>query len=443
MSSTQSFLAPFSDQIYNSDNNNNEADNFQYNLELLNHFDEEELEKIFRFAIEYDNKNKSTSDYSLVMSILSSAAGLSSGSTNPQQHTQQQAAMNLQSKKLFNEICVYITVLICLTGLVGNILSLKVFCSTKLPRTSSRAYLIALTISDAVFLITHFIDNTCKEIVDLWQLEFPINLTDQKQTMCRSFALLRNACRAASPWIIVAFTLERFLVVIFPHHSNIISKPLLAKRFIFAIIFLSVLISLYVPMLSGLVQIPNYKKFQKKGKHQVFSSLLSTSSPMLSNYYNQNFFRKSCDVLADYRTIYLYFTLVYTIIVILIPLIIVSLFNTLLIVKLYKSNDQWTSAKLELHEQELSYKEIRDKKVQIENLKITWTLIIISVSFIFLTLPHVITYFVGNILYMKLAVQDKLLYKFQKITELFYIFNHSINFFLYVVTRHSFRKVFS
>jgi hypothetical protein len=29
----------------------------------------------------------------------------------------------------------------------------------------------------------------------------------------------------------------------------------------------------------------------------------------------------------------------------------------------------------------------------------------------------------------------------QKVTELLYLFNHSINFFLYVVTRHNFRKV--
>jgi hypothetical protein len=193
-------------------------------------------------------------------------------------------------------------------------------------------------------------------------------------------------------------------------------------------------------MLSGLVQTTNKKITPKKNiKLLQYASIISTSSPLLSNFYQQSYFKRSCDVLADYRTIYLYFTLFYTIIVILLPLIIVSLFNMLLIVRLYKSNDQWTSAKLEMHEQELSYKEIRDKKVQIENLKITWTLIIISVSFIFLTLPHVIMYFVGNFLFLK--SQKHTLYKLTKITELFYIFNHSINFFLYVVTRNSFRRV--
>lgn len=130
-----------------------------------------------------------------------------------------------------------------------------------------------------------------------------------------------------------------------------------------------------------------------------------------------------------------------------IPLIVVSIFNALLITRLYKAADQWTSAKLKLHEQEMSYKELRDKKVQIENWKITWTLIIISVSFILLTLPHTVLYFIWTI--PKIA-KENLSHKFflfnispnvMKFTELLYVLNHSINFFLYTITRNSFRKV--
>ncbi|CAF0851816.1 unnamed protein product [Brachionus calyciflorus] len=340
-----------------------------------------------------------------------------------------------QNKRLFNIIVVFLTSFICITGLIGNILSLKVFCSTKLPRTSSRIYLIALTVSDAIFLVTHFLDKTCKDIVDLWKIDFPLNITDQKQTMCRSFALLRNTCRAISPWLIVAFTVERFLVVIFPHHSSIISKPLLAKRFICIIITLSVLISLYAPILIGVTQTPK-RKLKNLNHLEPF-----TTSPLYFNYLKQFYFKPSCDVLTSYRHIYLHLTFFYTFIVIIMPLGIVSVLNTILISRLYKSTDQWTRAKLELHEQELSYKEIRDKKMQVENFKVTWTLIIISVSFIFLTLPYVITYFIANVYYIKNSVQIKPLFLIQKITELMYILNHSINFFLYVVTRNSFRRV--
>jgi hypothetical protein len=338
------------------------------------------------------------------------------------------------SRKIMTELSIYVTSIIVFTGLIGNLLSLKVFFSTKVPRTSSRTYLIALTISDCIFLAAHFIDDTCKQIVDYFELEFPINITDQKLSMCRGFALVRSTCRAASPWIIVAFTLERFLVVNYPQETNFISKPLLAKRFVYFILIVSFLISLYAPILTGIVLVPTqFKKMSTVSKKISPSlSILMQNSP----YYQKKFFRKTCDVLEDYRVMYLYFTFFYTLIIIIIPLSIVSIFNALLIMRLYKG-DKWTSAKLKLHDQEMSYKEIRDKKVQIENLKITWTLVIISLTFILLTLPHLIFYFIISI---KL-VKSSSVYVIYKISELFYIFNHSSNFFLYVFTRKSFRRV--
>ncbi|RNA06783.1 thyrotropin-releasing hormone receptor [Brachionus plicatilis] len=339
------------------------------------------------------------------------------------------------TRRTFDMIMVFLTCIICMSGLVGNILSLKVFCSTKLPRTSSRIYLIALAVSDGIFLVTHFLDKTCKEIVDLWKIDFPINITDQKQTMCRSFALLRNVCRAISPWLIVAFTFERFLVVIYPHHSSLISKPVLAKRFICVIILLSILVSMYAPILTGVTLTP---KRRLKNQNAIERY---TKSPAYLNYLKQEFFKSSCDILTDYRKIYLYLTIFYTFVVIIMPLAIVSILNTIIIWRMYKSTDQWIRAKLELHEQELSYKDIRDKKVQVENFKITLTLIIISASFIFLTLPYVINYYILNFYFIRYGDQLQLLILIQKVTELMYILNHSINFFLYIVTRNSFRRV--
>lgn len=134
-------------------------------------------------------------------------------------------------KKTLKEMNIYASLIICMIGLVGNVLSLKVFCSTKLPRTSSRTYLIALAISDGVFLLMQLVEGTLEEIVEHWRIDYPINIIDQKPSICKSVVLLRSVSRAVSPWIIVAFTLERFLVVNFPHHSSIISKPLQAKRY--------------------------------------------------------------------------------------------------------------------------------------------------------------------------------------------------------------------
>lgn len=200
----------------------------------------------------------------------------------------------------------------------------------------------------------------------------------------------------------------------------------------------------YAPIMSGLIQTPDtqaMKKMTKRLKVNQLTAFLSTLPPLISNYYHTALYRTSCDVLANYRSIYLYFTIFYTIIVIILPLLIVSLFNTLLIMRLYRSNDQWMSTKIEMHEHEMSYKEMRDKKVQIENLKITWTLIIISASFILLTLPFVIMYFIDRFYVKSTPAKAFVFYAFTKSAELFYIFNHSINFFLYVLSRNSFRRV--
>ncbi len=95
----------------------------------------------------------------------------------------------------------------------------------------------------------------------------------------------------------------------------------------------------------------------------------------------------------------------------------------------------------------MSYKELRDKKVQIENWKITWTLIIISVSFILLTLPHTVLYFIWTIPKLSKDDQSSSWFIFNispnvmKFTELLYVLNHAFNFFLYTITRNSFRNI--
>ena len=146
-----------------------------------------------------------------------------------------------------------------------------------------------------------------------------------------------------------------------------------------------------------------------------------------------------------FRSLKFFFS--FKVIVVVIPLVVISIFNTLIIMRLYHETDNWTSAKLKLHEQEMSYKELRDKKVQIENFKMTWMLVIISMSFILLTLPHTLIYFAWTIPRIGTQTSSPSIFFFKispdmmKFTELLYIFNHSINFFLYTITRHSFRKV--
>ena len=114
---------------------------------------------------------------------------------------------------LFSKINIFGSIIICIFGIIGNLLSLKVFSSTKIPRTSSRIYLCALCITDSVFLLTHFMDNTLRELVDHFHIEYPINIVDQKESMCRLFTLLRSSCKCASIFFIVFFTVRKEIIL--------------------------------------------------------------------------------------------------------------------------------------------------------------------------------------------------------------------------------------
>ena len=116
-----------------------------------------------------------------------------------------------------------------------------------------------------------------------YHIQYPLNLIDQKLGICRAFALIRSTCRCASPWIIVVFTLERFLVVYYPKHSNVFSRPQLAKRLIWIIMILSVLVSLYSPYLSGII-ITKKSGIQVKAYTNFKNSVISKKDTQKFNF---------------------------------------------------------------------------------------------------------------------------------------------------------------
>lgn len=89
------------------------------------------------------------------------SGGIGSGKTSKQNGSSSShssgMSMSPQTRRLIGEMSIYFSIAICLMGIITNFLSLKVFCSTKVPRTSSRTYLIALSVTDLIFLVVHFI----------------------------------------------------------------------------------------------------------------------------------------------------------------------------------------------------------------------------------------------------------------------------------------------
>lgn len=100
----------------------------------------------------------------------------------------------------------YYTPTIVFVGIIGNILSVLVFFRTKLRKLSSSYYLAALGMSDSCFLVLSFIT---------WLNFADINLTNHN-IACQLYYYLQGVCSFLSVWYVVAFTVERFIAVLYP-----------------------------------------------------------------------------------------------------------------------------------------------------------------------------------------------------------------------------------
>jgi hypothetical protein len=100
----------------------------------------------------------------------------------------------------------YYTPGVVLFGVVGNILSVIVFLKTKLRFLSSSCYLAALGINDTCFLLGTFV---------AWLNFFNINIYDENY-YCQFFTYMSGLCCFLSAWLVVAFTVERFIEVVYP-----------------------------------------------------------------------------------------------------------------------------------------------------------------------------------------------------------------------------------
>ena len=99
----------------------------------------------------------------------------------------------------------YVPIIVC-TGSIGNILSVFVFFKTKLSKLSSSFYLAALAVSDTCFLMGLFAQWLNFVDVHIYNREY----------FCQFFTFFSNLACFCSVWFVVAFTVERFIAVMYP-----------------------------------------------------------------------------------------------------------------------------------------------------------------------------------------------------------------------------------
>lgn len=140
----------------------------------------------------------------------------------------------------------YYIPLIVVFGFVGNFLSCIVFLSTHLKMRSSSYYLAALAVADFGFLSVVFVVHCSYNNV------FDIFNTDG---WCQFFVYLSSVCASLSVWLIVAFTVERFIAVQYPLQRPHICTVSRAKAVVITLTVIALLSQIYLFWIAGLINL--------------------------------------------------------------------------------------------------------------------------------------------------------------------------------------------
>ncbi|CAF0810176.1 unnamed protein product [Rotaria sordida] len=308
----------------------------------------------------------------------------------------------------------YSSVILVIVGMIGSLLSIKVFSSTKIRRNSSNEYLITMSFVVALLLFNFFCDEVLRSLVYDFHVDLPLNLVDLSKPLCKCSTYFRHTLRFAANWIVVAFTLERLIVVYFPLQTSVLCNPRSARRICLFILIISFLLPIYSFLMSDISNV---------GKTHVFE----------------------CDIMDKYKTIYVYLTIIYGNLTLTFPILIVCIVNILTVRQLLHAG------RLRKKQQQLSQTKKVDSanneyvnmilKNQLENDKVTWMLVVISITFGILNFPYFIFWLVVCIMRVRGQTPSAYIISGKMIAEVLYLLNYSLNFFLYVISRRTFRKV--
>ena len=108
-------------------------------------------------------------------------------------------------------IYAYVTPFIIAIGIVGNLISLRVFMSRRMRKMSASLYLACLAVSDSCVLLTYVLFEWLQRGLPSWPGGHAYNLSSAFPGMCQLYAFSSYVFRFMSAWYIVAFNVERYI----------------------------------------------------------------------------------------------------------------------------------------------------------------------------------------------------------------------------------------
>jgi hypothetical protein len=130
----------------------------------------------------------------------------------------------------------YVSPLIIVVGICGNIFSCLIFATCAMRSTAAGHYIIALSVADSLVLLTEL----------YMEVDFRVwKNIDKNELGCKLVYYLRYSWKLMSSWLVVAVAFERFILLVFPLKQKLISSTMAAKVTIVVIIILSHILCLY------------------------------------------------------------------------------------------------------------------------------------------------------------------------------------------------------
>ncbi|XP_053624611.1 thyrotropin-releasing hormone receptor [Plodia interpunctella] len=138
------------------------------------------------------------------------------------------------TEHVVHALSIYYTPLLVTLGSIGNLLSVFVFFTSKLRHQSTSQYLSALAISDTIFLL---------QLLPPWLNTLMITDIFISEGFCQVFTYISYVTCYVSSWLVVSFTVERFVAVLYPLRRNIICTVARARHIIISIAVTAVLLA--------------------------------------------------------------------------------------------------------------------------------------------------------------------------------------------------------
>jgi len=285
------------------------------------------------------------------------------------------------------KINTFITICIIIIGLIGNCLTVIIYGQKKNRKNSSYIYLLCLAINDTLFLVVHFYEDTIRNLKsnnfnfkqEIIEFINKFDIIVQNDLTCKFVNYLRYSFRMISSYLIISLTIQRLLIVYKPLNEKNKRKSTAWKSVTFV-----VLISFFLNLWTFL-----YFKLNE----------------------SEGFIY--CDMIKDWILSYYYINILYSIILMILPIIVIFVLNVLIVCKLIKTNKKRkiitnsqsrktdTSVNQTNRVDRLNYDAIRLEPLNVNNSKNLLkkkkrpvdskiVLIFVSISYVILNLPYFI-----------------------------------------------------